>query len=254
MLNLPVPSHNNSSHTDSLRTQLISIEGLESFFEEESFPEKGLTVEQACLHYRQPLKKLKRLIKSGQIEAIKLGLTDTVDDWRIFPNGIPQDFGAATRVSSGTAIRKRHIEPKKVTEKKSNKSQQRKENKLAIEGEIASLRADVTNLEQRLTSALDHISLINYEMDIMKQVVSQIGVSTNWLNDRLMEVHVDRDTLDKLAGTTIITVSGADIAIDAEAKKTADVTTDVEAKEDQIPGKEVTWLGSVYRWIKGKVK
>jgi hypothetical protein len=252
MHNLPVSSHTNVLHSDIRSTQVVSIDGLEAFFDDQQFPEKGLTIEQACLHYRQPIKKLKRLIKSGQIAAIKLGLTDTTEDWRIFPHGVPQDFSAATRVFAGSTISKRYIEPKDK-EKRESKAQRRKEERLLVEGEVASLRADVNMLEQKLTNALDHISLVNYELDVMKQVVSQIGVSTTWLNNRLMEVRIDQDTIEKLSSSTVITISEPETKPALQTTHTAEMAV-VEPLNETVAGKNVTWLGNMYRWIKAKVQ
>lgn len=243
-----------SDHIDVLasdispdHTNSTTVEGLDAFFDVHEMPEKGLTIEEACIHFRLPIKKLKRRIRSGEIEAIRLGFSDKPDDWRIFPNGIPGAFTAAGKVFEGKVVPSTNKdnttpakEKKNNDKKKAKKDPQRKEALQAIEGELASLRCDLTSVDHRLNNALDTLSVVNYELDVMKQLIAQVGITTTWLNNRLLEVQVDRKAIERFPTTALITVNET-------------VEEEAEPGETQISvvpkRKQGSWIGGVFRWL-----
>jgi len=221
------------SSTDISPLNPTSVDGLEAFFDDEAFPAPGLTVKQASLHFDLPLKKLKKRIKSGEIPAIKLGLSDKCDDWRVFPDGVPGAFSAAVRVHEG--------EPGKAKDKSDETSTppktKRREELSAIEGEIASLRSDVTILESRLNQALDTIAYMSYETDTLKQLMGQVGVTTSWLNAKMLEVQRDRKAIEQFPMTAMIEVNVRD-------------SEPTLSKPEAAPR---NWISKAVLWVKNKL-
>lgn len=231
-------SHRALLSTDISLVNPTSIDGLEAFFDDEAFPAPGLTVKQASLHLDLPLKKLKKRIKSGEIPAIKLGLSDKCDDWRVFPDGVPGAFSAAALVYDQPSKVKN--KPTESEDSEPKPKAKRREELSAIEGEVASLRSDVTMLESRLNQALDTIAYMSYETDTLKQLMGQVGITTSWLNAKMLEVQLDRKAIEQFPSTAMIEANVFD----------NEVTTTIK-KAEGTPAS--SWVKKAVRWVKNKL-
>lgn len=235
---LPPSSHESKSKTPS---HSVQVDGLEEFFDVNAIPIEGMTIEEASEHYGLTQKKLKKLMKEGAVPALKLG-EEPAQEWRVFPSGIPDT------VKQQRKAQKKRAQAATADKKKSKQLRHRDEMN-AIEGELISLRTDVTMLDERLSKAADTISMMTYEMDVMKQLMGQVGVTATWLNNRLLEVNVDRAGIERFPAKALIAIGPDGRTHSADAANFADEDAGEEEAATHKPKKRGGVLMGILRWL-----